>query len=170
MGREVRRVPANWQHPKNSSGHYIPLFGRSYSEALSEWDIFEAQWEQGFCDDHNGGWEPKEALHNAMSFVDWFGRRPDEENYMPDWPEDQRTHWQMYEDTSEGTPISPVMETPEELAHWLEDNQASAFGSMTATYDQWLSTIKRGFACSAVISGGHMDSGVAALAGEDDKL
>lgn len=28
MGREVRRVPANWQHPKNVEGHYVPLLER----------------------------------------------------------------------------------------------------------------------------------------------
>jgi len=44
----------------------------------------------------------------------------------------------MYETCSEGTPISPVMETPEQLARWLVDNKASFFGTMTAPYDRWL--------------------------------
>ena len=26
MGREVRRVPADWQHPKDARGRFIPLF------------------------------------------------------------------------------------------------------------------------------------------------
>ena len=26
MGREVRKVPGDWQHPKDEKGHYIPLF------------------------------------------------------------------------------------------------------------------------------------------------
>ncbi|MCK5445108.1 MAG: hypothetical protein KAI73_05745, partial [Rhodospirillaceae bacterium] len=74
-----------------------------------------------------------------------------------------RTHWQMYETTSEGTPISPPMETPELLARWLADNNASAFAKDTATYEQWLSTIKRGFAPSAIMGDGKLESGVAAL-------
>ena len=41
----------------------------------------------------------------------------------------------IYETCSEGSPISPAFETPEELARWLTDN---SFGSMTATYEQWL--------------------------------
>ena len=56
--------------------------------------------------------------------------------------------------SNEGTPISPVMESPEALAHWLADNNASAFAGMTATYEQWLRTIQRGFAVSAVSVGG----------------
>lgn len=58
--------------------------------------------------------------------------------------------WQMWETTSEGSPMSPVFKTPEELAHWLADTNASAFGSLTATYEQWLSMIGAGWAPSAV--------------------
>jgi len=48
----------------------------------------------------------------------------------------------MYETCTEGTPISPAFATPEELARWLADNEASAFGGMTASYEGWLRTIK----------------------------
>lgn len=26
MGRELRRVPANWKHPKDGNGRYIPMY------------------------------------------------------------------------------------------------------------------------------------------------
>lgn len=39
-----------------------------------------------------------------------------------------------------------------------------AFGSMTATYEQWLATCKRGWAPSMVARGGVVESGVADLA------
>lgn len=169
MGREVRRVPADWQHPRNEKGYYIPLLGGSFSEEARKWDVAAAKWAEGLCDDGNGGWKAIDPEYAGIPFAEWDGARPVEGDYMPDWPDEQRTHWQMYEDTSEGTPISPVMETPEVLARWLADNNASAFASETATYDQWLSTIKRGFACSAVMTvnkdgTGTMQSGVAALA------
>ena len=48
------------------------------------------------------------------------------EAFTPDWPDSERTHWQMYEQTSEGTPISPVMESPEALARWLVDNNLAS--------------------------------------------
>lgn len=70
---------------------------------------------------------------------------------MPSWPESERTHFQMYETTSEGTPISPALPTGEELARWLADHGASAFGTMTATYEQWLAVIRGAYAPSAVL-------------------
>ena len=87
MGREIRKVPKNWNHPKDKNGRYIPPYD---SEA---------------------------------------------------------THIMMYE---KGTPISPAFATTEELSRWLADNNASAFGVMTATYDQWLHVVEKGYACSAV--------------------
>jgi len=76
--------------------------------------------------------------------------------------------WQMWETTSEGSPMSPVLDTPEELAHWLADTKASAFGGMTATYEEWLKMIAgSGSAPSAILTVGEdgkgsMQSGVAA--------
>ena len=70
----------------------------------------------------------------------------------------------MYEDTTEGTPISPAFATPEELARWLADTGASAFGDSTATYEQWLHVCKGGWAPSAVIDINGMRSGVEAMA------
>ena len=98
-------------------------------------------------------------------YEDWDGSRPEEHDYMPDWPEVERTHYQMYETTTEGTPISPVMENPEVLARWLADNNASAFANMGATYDQWLAMITGGgYAPSAVIIPGEgIVSGVEGL-------
>ena len=147
MGREVRRVPANWQHPKEDNwrgeSRYKPLY-EGYANAKKE--FLQMLNEKGL----------QEAL-------DYYGQPPDQGDYMPDWPEDQRTHYQMYETCSEGTPISPVMESPEALAHWLADNDASSFGSMTATYEEWLRVCRGGWACSAVISDGVIESGVSGL-------
>ena len=88
---------------------------------------------------------------------------------MPAWPAKERTHYQMYENTSEGTPISPVCETPEELARWLADNKASSFGSMTATYEEWLPTCRGGWAPSMVMDASGIRSGVAALANQENE-
>lgn len=164
MGREVRMVPADWQHPKDDEGRYIPLHGRDYETAKREWDEGLALWLQGLRDDHKGGTEPHDARRDIYGWVAWSGECPRPERYMPSWPREQRTHLMMYEDTSEGTPISPAFATPEELARWLADNGASAFGSMTATYEQWLAVARGGWAPSAVIQGGQMQSGVAFVA------
>lgn len=168
MGREVRMVPANWEHPKEFNSYsrtmeYRPLIGGSYAEAAREWDEEAAQWARGYKRDYSVYPDVAFVPYDGepMTFEEWSGDRPDPSDYMPDWSAEERTHFMMYEDTSEGTPISPAFKTAEELAHWLADTGASSFGNDTATYDQWLAMIKRGFAVSAVVVDGHMMSGVA---------
>ena len=149
MGREVRRVPKDWQHPKNSAGRYEPLHD-GYNAALAE---FEADIKE-------------KGLAEA---IDWHGGGPSSEDYMPDWPESERTHYMMYEDTSEGTPKSPAMESPEALARWLADNGASSFGHDTATYEQWLPTCRGAWAPSMVMERGVIKSGVEFAAELEDR-
>ncbi len=49
MGREVRKVPADWQHPKDEhTGRYKPMFdGRGFAERLREWNEENAKWSSG---------------------------------------------------------------------------------------------------------------------------
>jgi hypothetical protein len=161
MGREVRRVPANWQHPKKPhwdgrtgryEDRYQPMFDKPFAPAMHEWYAEWCAWERG----------EKPAGAISETYIEYNGGPPDPDYYRPDWADAERTHLMMYEDTSEGTPISPAFETPEELARWLADNGASSFGSSTATYEQWLPICKGGWAPSMVISGGRMMSGVEA--------
>ena len=98
-----------------------------------------------------------EGLQAAL---DYFGEAPNKNDYMPDWPDEQRTHYMMYENTSEGTPISPAFATPEELARWLVDNKASAFADQTASYEAWLNIARGEWAPSAAIVSGTLMSGV----------
>jgi hypothetical protein len=142
MGREVRRVPADWQHPKDEHGRYKPLF---------EGDRYETRRKD---------FEEKLAAEGMQAAIDWCGNPPNKEDYMPAWTEAEKTHLMMYEDTSEGTPISPAFKTPEELARWLADNEASSFGDMTASYEAWLNVARGGWAPSMVIDNGVVLSGV----------
>lgn len=145
MGREVRRVPKNWVHPKQYDGgrgmRYVPMFEGGYEEALAEWDAYREK-------------------HGTEATVWDMGAPPTRDRYMPNWPEQEKTHYMMYETCTEGTPISPPMESPKALARWLADNGASSFGNDTATYEQWLSMIGVGWAPTAVIQGGEIRSGV----------
>lgn len=192
MGREVRMVPPNWEHPKHWNPHrresvYKPLLRESYSvafrrwreEELPEWLENYDRWQAGLYRTYGDpNWKPipwnefakNERTKNIRAYEDWAGvcpASPDASDYMPDWSPEERTHYMMYEDTSEGTPISPAFETPEELARWLADNNASAFAGDTATYEQWLGMIRRGSSiCSAAMIDGAWKTGVA-LAAED---
>lgn len=168
MGREVRMVPATWEHPRKESGNFIPLRGGSYAKVSAEWDFAHAQWALGLAEewhfDKPSEWRPKsDAERSYARYTDWAGERPSPDDYMPDWPDVERTHLMMYEDTSEGTPISPAFATPEELARWLADTGASSFGSSTATYEQWLRACQSGWAVSMVMQNGVIQSGVEAM-------
>jgi hypothetical protein len=169
MGREVRMVPANWQHPVAYNYHrgencLVPLYENrgDYEDRAAEWDEGWAKWQEGLCEQYGEGpkWGPIDEEHRAMRYTDYAGERPSPDDYMPNWPASERTHYMMYEDTSEGTPISPAFETPEELARWLADNGASAFGGSTATYDQWLATCRGAWAPSLVAINGQLETGV----------
>ncbi len=140
MGREVRRVAKDWNHPK-VDGEYKPLY-ENYSDDSCEFLVLA----------------DAEGLQEA---IDYMGC-PDKADYMPEWCDEEKTHLMMYENTTEGTPISPAFEMPEELARWLVDNSASSFGSMTATYEQWLRACKGGYAPSMVLSSAGLQSGVEA--------
>jgi hypothetical protein len=170
MGREVRKVPANWEHPKDSNGKFIPLMD-DFHRCEYEWYRGYFYWANGMIWDYGKKtFIPRRETTANETYAEYCGERPKQEDYMPDWPEKERTHYQMYEDCTEGTPISPVMETPEKLAHWLADNNASAFGNMTATYDQWLAMIKAKSAPSMILTNhgdgtATMQSGVEAIQG-----
>lgn len=148
MGREIRMVPANWNHPAKvvdrGNIQFVPLLGGSFPERASQYAAEKEKWDHGEFPD----WAGEES--KKLSFEEFEGQAPNADDYMPEWKLEEKTHLMMYEDTSEGTPISPAFATPEELARWLTENGASSFGSSTATYEQWLSTCKRGFAISAV--------------------
>lgn len=80
--------------------------------------------------------------------------------------------WQMWESVSEGSPISPVFETPEELARWLADTGAYAggVGPGHASYETWLRMIHAGWAPSMVSVGGGVMSGVEYVGRAEDEV
>lgn len=131
--RQVRRVPAGWQHPRNPDGTYIPLFdGATFIIRCLNWDRDAAAWNRGEFPDY------ADQESRRMSFAEWDGERPDPADYTPIWTEAEGTHLMMYECTTEGTPVSPAFATAEELARWLTDNGISVYGNAVTTYDHWL--------------------------------
>ncbi len=145
MSREIRYVPKDWKHPKKQ-GKYIPL-NHSFPEELRKWKKEEDMWKMGLYKDLDSYKEIEEEYRN-LSFPEWYGDKPIKGKYMPEWRKGEKTHIQMYENISEGTPISPVMETPEALAQWCVDNEITAFAniirrrsSITANYEWWLNFV-----------------------------
>jgi hypothetical protein len=90
MGREIRRVPKGWEHPRDNDGDYQPMMDVTYEEALADW--------------RSEGAAPDE--------------KPQPEWYRPAYASEP-VCWQVYETVSEGTPKSPVFDTEGELLAWL---------------------------------------------------
>jgi hypothetical protein len=57
--------------------------------------------------------------------------------------------YQLWETTSEGSPISPVFETPDKLCEYAEKN-CSVFGGTHTTAEDWKQMLNDGFVCAKV--------------------
>jgi hypothetical protein len=127
MGREIRCVPKGWQHPrvsdyygaetyggrqKQDADEYVPLYDANFADAAREWKREYAEWEAKAHPDYRPDYE----------FWEWSKEPPSRDAYRVDGfvfsPEDA-TCYQVYETVSEGTPVSPVFETPGQVIEWL---------------------------------------------------
>lgn len=113
MGREIRRVPADWEHPKDDMHlDYRPLFDRSYATEAREWMDKAIAWDNGT--------DPNCARYKAKHpfYWTWAGNPPNPKSYRPEWTSEP-THYQMYENVTEGTPVTPHFATPGERVDYL---------------------------------------------------
>jgi hypothetical protein len=136
MGREVRRVPATWVHPRDPGGDLVPMY--------EHFPYNDSEVQEGLA----AGWLVNEPPHYGVPVMPQW---PHEErtHYMlyatdvpiiPQWPEEDRTHDMM--STTKGTPLSPAMPTPEALAQWLVDRQTRLCADAAASYATWLAVIR----------------------------
>jgi hypothetical protein len=114
MGREVRKVPPNWEHPKDERGHEQPMFDQTFAEAAQEWKDAFAAWERGE--------RPSYCSQESRNLEHWeyHGGPPDRAYYRP-WSDEEATWFQLWQTVSEGSPVSPPFETKEELASYLAE-------------------------------------------------
>lgn len=141
MGRELRRVPKGWSHPRDNSGHYIPLLGQSFGDRLGQWEKGKTKWDQGLREDYSS----REGEELSMTYEQWSGEKPMESDFMPQWPESEKTHIQLYETTSEGTPVSPVYpaENIDALCEYAA-KYVSTFADMKTTKENWKKMLSDG--------------------------
>lgn len=75
--------------------------------------------------------------------------------------------WQIWETVSEGSAITPVFATPEELATWCVENNNGRYNlagpGARPSYDGWMAFIQGGWAPSMAWRGGKIMSGVIAI-------
>lgn len=109
MGREIRRVPPNYEHQKDEAGKFIPQLDSDYETAALEWiDGFEK---------HRRG-EHKSEYAKEFKYYWEYEMPPEADGYRQ--PFDVEPTWyQVYETVSEGTPVTPPFETIDELVEYL---------------------------------------------------
>ena len=116
MGREIRRVPKGWEHPRDGRGDYRPMHDEDYGTAIAKWVENHTLWLVGKHPDQK---DNPTATAKYKYYAEWNGDAPDVAYYRPKWPEEERICFQVYETVSEGTPVTPVFETKEALAEHL---------------------------------------------------
>ena len=129
MGREIRRVPPGWEHPRNESGDYIPLFDDTYDNALAEWWKGREEWQAGTHED-------SAEYGDRYTWEEWHGEAPRPSEYRPAF-DAEPTHYQVYEDVSEGTPVSPVFATLDDMERWLISEGFSPKAAGRFVQDGW---------------------------------
>lgn len=125
MGRELKRVPMDFDAPLNEIWKgYLPS-----EEVLKTFPVHDCDDcrelhgnDPDFCQEEQ---PPYCIYYNPIYRDQWFSEPPVGEGY------------QLWETTSEGSPISPVFSTAEELADWCAEH-ATTFGSFRASKEKWL--------------------------------
>ena len=134
MGREVKRVPLDFNYPLNTVWEgYCPSIEKIksikgildkapyLSECNSTCDICNKCDEIINCCSESA----KHCVwYNKENKKEWFYEVPVGEGY------------QLWENTSEGSPNSPVFKTLEELCDWCEEN-ATTFANCKTTKEKW---------------------------------
>lgn len=106
MGREIRRVPLDWLHPRRENGSFRPVHNRTYEDRMKEWYADKAEYEAN-PDPDCPTFEECDPL-------------PDPTSYRTEWDSDAVLGYCFYETVSAGTPLSPVLATAESMVNWLE--------------------------------------------------
>jgi len=137
MGREIRMVPKGWKHPEHENCshwggidchkkyanptdyHYgkcfHPLYDENYEEAARKWlkSCMEYQNSTHIATESGIAPEKKEEF-----YWDYDGMPPNQEYYRT-YKDEDCTCYQIYETVSEGTPVSPVFDSKEDMKAWL---------------------------------------------------
>ena len=132
MGREIRRVPLDWEHPRDDEGNYISMYDQDYESAMDEWLADLQSWSDGTHE----ALIDKPNLKDKIDFCGRNGSPPDKEYYRPKFESDP-IGYQVYQNISKGTPISPVFETLEDMKGWLIGEGYSEFASQRFIEDGW---------------------------------
>lgn len=130
MGREIRMVPPNWEHPRKDCEHspwaggcneakrhggkcYQPMYDNDFATVMREWIAEWDKWERGefpsYCEEES----------KKLPFWEYHGAPPRPDYYRPAWKTGEATWYQVYQTVSEGSPVTPPFATKAELIDYL---------------------------------------------------
>jgi hypothetical protein len=98
MGREIRRVIPNWEHPKKEvldyrtgqrTEQYQPLYDEPFAPKMREWYAAWEAWERG---------ERPTGSEGVATYWEWDNGPPDPLYSRPDWKPEEMTWWQPLRD------------------------------------------------------------------------
>ena len=143
-GKVIRRVPPNWEHPRDGEGDYLRLYDETYEDEIRKWIAGRELWLKGEHPEQQklpdrparNEWID-ECPQDDYGYADHEGGPPDTDSYRPSFKEEP-TWYQMYEEISEGTPLSPPFATKEELVDYLVEH--GDFGYQR--WPEWETTYK----------------------------
>ena len=135
MGRELKRVPLDFDYPLHKVWYgyymnYIPTCKSTEEEHCEQCREFARIKGVATSD------------FNCPMLDDYFGEVKAKLKELCEPPKGEG--FQLWETTSEGSPVSPVFETLEELCAWCETN-ATTFGSFKATKEEWMQMLSNDF-------------------------
>ena len=164
MGREIRRVPLDFQHPKYTEedsprgrdwiGHFIPLHNETYKTAIAEWIANHNLWEKGEYPKQKTGKYAK----GCGSYAEYNGDAPEHAGYRPEYT-GPATAWCVYETVSEGTPVTPVFATAQELIDYLAEHGATFDDCAWSRANAERFVNDTGWAPTMVVAGGKVMAG-----------
>lgn len=163
MGREIRMVPPNWQHPKNDRGHEQPMHDQNFADEFARWLADFDRIRVGNLTALERECYAEPGMNPLAEWLRDEGSPPDPAYYRP-WSDEEATWFQVWETVSEGTPVTPPFATREELVDYLVKNgdfwdQKCGHGGYSR--EQAEAFVNAGWAPSMVTRGGQMATGIA---------
>lgn len=136
MGRELKRVPLDFNYPLKQIwyGYFMNEISTCYSNDSKD-----------YCEQCKKMAEIKGielTSYGCPDFDNYFKEVKEKLKRLCEVPEGEG--YQLWETTTEGSPVSPIFETLDALCEWCEDN-ATTSGSIKATKEQWKQMLSDGF-------------------------
>ena len=122
------------------------MFDIYYGDAFDSWLYEHHKWIAGTHEDLQNRPELKQEY---PFYAMWGGNPPDVEYYQKrKYLPEELTHIQLYQNTSEGTPISPVFKLSEfeKLCEYAAEN-CTTFADFKATKEEWMQMLSNGLVC-----------------------